>query len=121
MASFLVMLYDDQDAMAMWEALTPEEIERIMGEYGEWHDRLSARGLLVAGDKLVDGTGRVLRGKGDALRIADGPFSEAKEVVGGYFVLEAADLDAAAELARDCPHLEYGGMISIREIDPTDP
>jgi hypothetical protein len=51
------------------------------------------------------------------MRVVDGPYSEAKEVLGGYFLVEAADYDAAVELSRDCPHLRYGRRIELRQVD----
>ena len=47
----------------------------------------------------------------------DGPYSETKEVIGGYFAVRAADYDEAVKICEDCPHLEYAGTIEIREID----
>jgi hypothetical protein len=46
----------------------------------------------------------------------DGPFAEAKEVIGGYFVIQAADYAEAVRLSTECPHLRYGGRIELREI-----
>ena len=47
----------------------------------------------------------------------DGPFSETKEVIGGYFAIEAAGYDEAVQLLEDHPHLSYGGTVEVREID----
>jgi hypothetical protein len=47
----------------------------------------------------------------------DGPYSETKEVLGGYFVVTAENYDAAVDLTRDCPHLDYCGTIEVREVD----
>ena len=54
-----------------------------------------------------------------SLRVTDGPFAEAKEVIGGYFTIEAADYNEAVEICSDCPHLTYGGRIELREVEPT--
>ena len=51
------------------------------------------------------------------LTITDGPFSETKEVVGGYWMIDAADYDEAIELSRDCPHIEYGASLEVREVE----
>jgi hypothetical protein len=51
-------------------------------------------------------------------KITDGPYAEAREVIGGLFILEAADYEEAVALSRDCPHLDFGS-IEIREIEPT--
>ena len=46
-----------------------------------------------------------------------GPYSESKELLGGYYMIEADTYDKAVELARDCPQLEYGGTIEVRQVD----
>ena len=51
------------------------------------------------------------------VRVTDGPYSETKEVLGGYYIIEAGSYDQAIERSRDCPHLEYGGTIEVREVD----
>lgn len=53
--------------------------------------------------------------------MVDGPYSEAKEVIGGYFAIEAADYDEALDLCRDCPHLKYGERIELRRVDDIHP
>ena len=50
----------------------------------------------------------------------DGPYSEAKEVMGGFFVIEAADYDEAVKISSDCPHLRAGRRIELRQVDPLD-
>jgi hypothetical protein len=52
------------------------------------------------------------------LKITDGPYAEAREVMGGLFVIEAASYDDVVELSKDCPHLEFGS-IEVREVQPT--
>jgi hypothetical protein len=52
------------------------------------------------------------------MRIADGPFAEAKEVMGGFFVVEARSYDAAVKIAKTCPHLEFGSL-EIRAVERT--
>ena len=54
-------------------------------------------------------------GKGGTI-ITDGPFTEGKEIVGGYVVLEAKDLDDAVAISKDCPIFEFGGTTEVREI-----
>lgn len=74
---------------------------------------------MEVGEKLRDGAGRVLRREDGALVAADGPFVEAKEVVGGFWIVRAEDLDAAQALLAGCPHLEVGSL-EVREIDEMD-
>ena len=49
--------------------------------------------------------------------VTDGPYSETKEWLGGYYMIEVPNYEAAVEVSRGCPHLEYGGTIELREVD----
>ena len=68
--------------------------------------------------KLTDGAGRVLRGAVGTPKVTDGPYAEAREVIGGPFIVEAANYEEVVDLSRDCPHLDFG-TIEIREVQPT--
>jgi len=114
MARYLAILYTRPDR---WAPVSREEMTRIMMEYRAWREGLTARGHFLDGHKLTDDTGRVMRQEDGALRVLDGPFSESKEVVGGYFAIQADGYDHAVRLFSDCPHLGYGGTIEIRELD----
>lgn len=113
MADYMLVLRDEPTAFANFG---PEEMQQIIARYEAWREELVERDQLVDGNKLTDEAGRVLRRGGGELRIVDGPFSEAKEIVGGYFTVRAESYDAAIEIAKDCPHLDYGS-VEIREVD----
>ena len=98
--------------------LSPEAIQGIIQRYVEWRKKVGSNGRQISGYKLHDGTGRLLRGGVGSPTVTDGPYVEAKEVIGGLFVIEARDFDEAAKLASDCPHLEFG-TIEIREVERT--
>ncbi len=72
---------------------------------------------MKAGDKLTDEPGKVMRRKDTQVRVTDGPYSESKEVLGGYYMIEADSYDKAIDYARDCPGLDYGGTIEVRQVD----
>jgi hypothetical protein len=108
MPQFALML---RDSGAFPENISPEEIQQIIERYTAWKDKV--RG---SGQKLYDGEGRILVRKDGGIAVTDGPYVEAREVIGGYFLIEAADYDAAAKLAEDCPHLDFGS-IEIRRIE----
>ena len=114
MASFMLIARDGPQDFA---DVSPEDMQRIIEKYVAWGTKLEETGKKRAGSKLRDGEGRVLRGDAGKLTITDGPFSETKEVVGGYWMIDAADYDEAIELARDCPHIEYGASLEIREVE----
>jgi hypothetical protein len=96
--------------------ISPEEIQAIIGRYKAWGQKLREAGRYVASDKLEDGTARVMRGEGDKARITDGPFAETKDVIGGYYMIQAESYDDAVHWAKDCPHLAFGS-IEVRKVD----
>jgi hypothetical protein len=117
MRQYLALLYDTPESLQQWMRMSPEEIQQGIEQYAKWSDSLAARGHLVGGEKLQDGTGRVLRAPRGTPTITDGPFTEAAEVIGGYFLISAADYEEAVRLLSDCPHLEHG-TVELREIEP---
>jgi hypothetical protein len=121
MPRYAALLYDKVDALAGWSEMSPEEIQQVIEKYLAWGERLAAEGKLAGGDKLRDGEGRVLRGTGADARVIDGPFSETREVIGGIYTLIADSYDEAIAIAQTCPHLEFGGMIELREIEVLAP
>lgn len=117
MSKFMLLLHDDpQDAASA----SPEEIQAVISEYVAWRETIEARGQLVGSEKLADEGGRDLSLVDGRVRVVDGPFSEAKEVVGGFFMIEAADYGEAVALASDCPHLKYGRRIELRQVEAID-
>ena len=94
---------------------TQEEMRAITERYMAWRKKITDAGKVTGGAPLAD-EGKILSGSGAAFRVVDGPFAETKEVIGGYYFFEAPNLEAAAEFARDCPHLDYGGTIELREV-----
>ena len=114
MPKYMLLLHDDVSAFA---TLSPEEMQKVIEKYVAWGARLGEAGIMVDGKKLTDEPGRVMRKGKDGVRVTNGPYSETHEVLGGYYTIEAASYDDAVERARDCPQLEYGGSIEVREVD----
>lgn len=110
MTSYYLMLREEPSAFAH---LSPAEMQAIVERYVAWR---KANASVTGGEKLTDEEGHVLRRRGTNLEQADGPFAEAKEVLGGFFVVEAADYAAALAIAKTCPHLEFGS-IEVRAVD----
>jgi hypothetical protein len=116
MPQYMLLLH--RTAGSTMKDLGPAELQAIFQRYQDWSDKMREAGRLVAGNKLADGAGRVLaRGAGKKVVVRDGPFAETKEVVGGFFTIDAKDYDEAVALASDCPHLDLGGKIEVREVD----
>lgn len=114
MPRYMLLLHDDP---TRFEGASPEELQKMMGEYIGWRESLMASGQLIDGQKLQDEGGKELSLVNDEVRVVDGPYSEAKEIMGGYFMIEAADYGAAVEISKTCPHLTYGKRIELRAID----
>ena len=90
--------------------LSPKEIQENMARFTEWFERLNNAGLFKGGGPLAH-AGKTLAGRN---AVTDGPFAESKEAVAGFFVVQAESLDAAAEIAKGCPGLEYGQTVEVR-------
>jgi hypothetical protein len=112
MPQFMLLLHDN----GTFPDLSPDEIQGVIRRYMDWRTRVQSSGRSITGHKLKDGEGRLLRGKVGAPVVTDGPYAEAKEIIGGLFVIEARDYEEAQRLASDCPHLDFG-TIEIREIE----
>lgn len=115
MPKYMLILHDDMTTLS---TISPAEMQRVVAKYMAWSDKIARSGHLRGGEKLCEEGGKHLSAKGGTLVVKDGPFAEAKEVVGGYFVIEAKDYAEATTIAGDCPHLALGGRIELREIDP---
>lgn len=94
---------------------SPEQMQEHMQKWGAWMQGLAESGNFVAGLPLQS-EGAVVAQAG-AL-ITDGPFAEGKEVVGGYLIVKANDLEHAVELSKGCPIYEHEGTTEVREIMP---
>jgi hypothetical protein len=113
MPRYMLFLHSDRKD---FKDMSPEDIQTIILRYKTWREGLAARGHQPAGEKLRDGSGRVMSQSGGKLIVTDGPYAETREILGGYFAFEAAGFEEAVELARDCPHLQFGS-IEIREVE----
>lgn len=99
--------------------LTPEQKTALARQWNDWADGLVARGQMKHGHPLGL-TGRTVSGlRGE--RITDGPYAEAKEVVGGYIFLTVGNLDEATAIARQCPGLAQGLTVEVRPVVMSSP
>ena len=99
------------------EGLSPEAMEAQMGKWMAWVERLNKEGRYVSGEPLLPG-GKLVTGTKKT--VTDGPYTEGKEVVGGYFVVNAGNMQEAVEIAKDCPDYEYGGSVQVRQVMKLD-
>ena len=96
---------------------SPEQMQESMGKWMAWIEKLNKEGKYVAGEPLLPG-GKLIKGKNKT--VTDGPYTEGKELVGGFFVVNAADINEAVKLCDDYPDYENGGSIQVRQIMKLD-
>ena len=109
MAKFL-FVYRGHSAAA---EMTPEQMQQHMQKWHTWIGEGLEKGWILDRGNALTQEGRVVNAKRIVL---DGPFVESKEIVGGYSIVQADTIDAAAELARGCPALLTGGSVEVRPL-----
>jgi hypothetical protein len=110
---FLLLIYDSE---AGWEKMNPSDQAKMYEEYGRFTNEIKANGKHVAGHQLKPvATATTVRVR-DGKRVAtDGPFAETKEQLGGFYLVNANDLDEAIALAAKIPSAKVGS-IEVRPI-----
>jgi hypothetical protein len=116
--SQFIYLYRTSDAARQESMGTPERAQQNMQRWMAWLKELDAKGHLKDHGQPLEPTGRVVRGKNKA--ITDGPYAEAKDLIGGFSIVEARDIDQAVELSRGCPGLDVGGVVEVRPVMSMD-
>lgn len=96
--------------------LSPEEIQQAIQRFSAWARKLREQGKLIAAEKLKDNEGLMLNARNGQI-VVDGPFAETKETIGGYFIIEAGNLEEAIEITKECPALSQGGKVELREVE----
>jgi hypothetical protein len=114
MHSYLLLLHESPADSA---AISAAQMQDIIQRHQAWAGDLATRGLLAGGEKLSDDGGRQLRLQDGRVVASDGPYAEAHDVIGGFYLLRAEDDTQAEALARECPHLEGRQWIELRKID----
>lgn len=113
---YLCLIYEDENS---WSALPKAETDRIMAEYRAFTDSIRRSGHYLAGSQLASvrcaSTVRVRNGRMSA---TDGPFAETKEQLGGYYLIEATDLNEAMQVASRIPSARLGS-IEVRPLHET--
>lgn len=110
---YLCLIYENE---ATWETMPATESEAIMGEYFTFTDSIRAAGQFVAGEALQPtGTATTVRMRGGKISTTDGPFAETKEQLGGFYLVEARDLNEAIGIASRIPAVRTGS-IEVRPV-----
>ena len=96
---------------------TPEAAQQSMQRWMKWLADLEAKGHLKDRGQPLDRGGKVVRAN---KAVTDGPYAETKDLIGGFTLVEARDIDQAVELSHGCPILEGGGSVEVRPIMQMD-
>ena len=98
-----------------WDkGLSPEQLKKVIADWYAWFDGLIEEGRCTGGHPLLN-EGKLVSGK-KGRTVADGPFAESKEAIGGYFYLQVADEQEAIAIAQMCPGLDYGIVVEVRPV-----
>jgi hypothetical protein len=92
----------------------PQDMQEIMQKWMNWLEELTKKGHVKDRGQPLEPTGKVVKGRQKT--VTDGPFAEAKDLVGGYTLVVAKDLSEAAELSKGCPIFERNGFVEVRPI-----
>ncbi len=110
---YLCLIYDDETA---WQSLPDEERNSVMGEYMAFGESVRSTGNMVGGNALQPtSTATTVRVRDGETLLTDGPFAETKEQLGGYYLIEAKDIDEATAIAARIPSARWGS-IEVRPV-----
>lgn len=104
------MLVFRESTPERYAEMSREELTQCLLTWNAWCDELASQGRLLGGNPLMPGA-RLVTKEG-----ADGPFAEAKELIGGYFLLDVASMEEAVAVARQAPNLRHGQTVEVREV-----
>ena len=111
---YTLLLYGDE---SRWAGMTPEETAEDMKRWGAFYEELMESGAYVAGEGLdATASATTVRVKDGEVVHTDGPFAETREQLGGFYLLECPDLDAALAWAAKVPDLGEGGAVEVRPV-----
>ncbi|HYD80115.1 MAG TPA: YciI family protein [Paucimonas sp.] len=111
---YMILIYGDEKA---WNSLPEEKIQQIYADYGRYTEELSQAGVMRGGSELAPvHSATTVRLKDGKVVCTDGPFAETKEQLGGYYIIEVANIDEAIKWAAKCPSAQIGSSIEIRPL-----
>jgi len=106
------------DPVARQQAMSPERAQQSMQRWVAWMQELDTKGHLKDRGQPLEQGGKVVRGQSKT--VTDGPYAETKDLVGGFSLVEARDIEQAVELSRGCPILDGGGSVEVRPVMKMD-
>jgi hypothetical protein len=96
-----------------YKGLSAEQMQQVFDQWMAWFNGLKSEGKAIAGNPL-EPQGKIVSGKSGI--VSDGPFAEAKETIGGYFLLNVPTMQEAVTIAKQCPGLPYGIRVEVRPV-----
>jgi hypothetical protein len=113
MRYLLLICGDEKQVLSM----PPEQASSMLEGWGKYTAELQSAGRMKGGERLRPSSdATTVRRNGGQVQLSDGPFAETKEQLGGYYIVEANDLDEAVQWAGKMPHLAAGGSVEVRPI-----
>ena len=111
---YMLLIYGSEES----QPRTEEAVKRVMDEYWAYEKAVADAGVMLGSDALqgVESATMVQVTEGGERIVTDGPFAETREVLGGYYLLDVPDLDAAIDWAARCPGARHGSRIEVRPI-----
>ena len=110
---YLLMIYANEQA---WDSMSPEEQEAGVGAYFAYSEALTEAGAFLGSNRLTPSTtATTVRVADEKTHVLDGPYADSKEQLGGYYLIEADDLDAAISWAARCPGAAHG-IVEVRPV-----
>ena len=112
---YMILIYGDESAFG---SIKEAQLKAMYAEYGTYTQELMKAGIMRAGSELKPAsTATTVRLRGGKVLTTDGPFAETKEQLGGYYLIDVPDLDAAVKWAGKCPGAKVGS-IEVRPLNP---
>src|ERR1700728_168497 len=112
---YMLLIYGDESARAH---VSKEQMGQMFAAYGAYTEAMKKAGVFKAGDPLeASSTATTVRASNGKTKVLNGPYAETKEQLGGYYLIDAADLDAALSWAARCPGAQVGA-IEVRPVRP---
>ena len=109
MTQYMILIYEDE---AQFQDMTPEQLQQLFEAHSRFAGQVGELGATMLGGNALEPTSTATTVRDDI--VTDGPFAETKEVLGGYYLIDARDLDHALEIAKLCP-APYGG-VEVRPV-----
>lgn len=106
-----MLVFISQDYAAL--GLSPDQMQERMGKWFAWNEKMREQGVVKNGNAL-HAHGKTISGENRT--VTDGPFAESKEIIGGYYIVQAEDYEGAMKIAQDYPDYDLGGSVEIREV-----